>query len=288
MRISESRIRRIIREEMVRETKHRFPSGNMMLRGRPADINFDYGMRNRLDPDYNTEDDMSQWATIPAAPGSPSDTMGYRDQEKDVLKLNPKVVASKIIDSWGAKDTLGMLEILKADAGNDEDYHDAMVWMYTALKTAVDIDMDPAGRDHTPSEKKWIESVVGETYRQASAHAGRRGGFDPRQSMGRHFGPPVKGMNEIRRIVRGETHRSLVEMRGPEAPMRVFETIRSICEEALMNKSLGVSPRIADDYEQQIKDELRKLGGHQDLGGDAEWDPDRHGFGGRMPSRRRS
>lgn len=212
MRISESRIRRIIREEMVRETKHRFPAGNMMLRGRPADINFDYGMRNRLDPDYNAEDDMSQWATIPAAPGSPSDTMGYRDQENDVLKLSPKVVASKIIDAWGAKDTLGMLEILKADAGNDEDYHDAMVWMYAALKTAVDIDMDPAGRDHTPSEKKWIESVIGETYRQASNRVGARG-FDPRRSMGRHFGPPVKGMNEsrIRRIIQEEARRALRE-----------------------------------------------------------------------------
>jgi hypothetical protein len=88
--------------------------------------------------------------------------------------------------------------------------------------------------------------------------------------------------SRIRRIIQEEAQRSLVEMRGPAAPMRVFETIRSICDEALMNKSLGISPRIADDYEQQIKEELRKLHGHQDLGGDAEWDPDKHGFGGSM------
>jgi len=90
--------------------------------------------------------------------------------------------------------------------------------------------------------------------------------------------------SKVRRIVQDEIRQRLVEMRGPAPASRVFEAIRNICEEALMNKSLGVSPRIAEDYEQQIKNELMKLGGYQDLGGDTEWDPDRHGFGGRMRS----
>jgi hypothetical protein len=89
--------------------------------------------------------------------------------------------------------------------------------------------------------------------------------------------------SRIRRIIQEEAQRSLVEkVVRPRPPMRVFETIRSICDEALMNKSLGVSPRIADDYEQQIKDELRKLHGHPALGGDAELDLDKYGFGAKI------
>ncbi len=211
MRITGGQLRQIIREELLRETTYRFPTGNKMLRGRTADITYDHGMRQTLDPAYNAEEDMSHWAAIPAAPGSPSDTMGFRDQEEDLLKMDPKVVAAKIIRTWGSEDTLNALDILKGGFGSDEDYHEAMIWLEDMLKTTVRMNPDPYNRNLTPREKSWIERTIGETYRQA-AEAEGTGGFNPQLTPGRHFGPKVPGVNETRRISRNE----LLESGAPQ------------------------------------------------------------------------
>lgn len=75
----------------------------------------------------------------------------------------------------------------------------------------------------------------------------------------------------------------LQEMRGPRPAQQVFNEIRSICDEALMNKSLGIKPSVADSYAKDILRKLDELVGSQNIGDDTSWDPDKHGFGSFRP-----
>jgi len=75
----------------------------------------------------------------------------------------------------------------------------------------------------------------------------------------------------------------LQEMRGPRPAQQVFNEIRSICDEALMNKSLGVKPSMADSYAKDIRRKLDELVSSQNIGDDTSWDPDKHGFGSFKP-----
>lgn len=75
----------------------------------------------------------------------------------------------------------------------------------------------------------------------------------------------------------------LQEMRGPRPAQQVFNEIRSICDEALMNKSLGIKPSVADGYAKDIHRKLDELIGSQSIGDDTSWDPDKHGYGSFRP-----
>ena len=60
--------------------------------------------------------------------------------------------------------------------------------------------------------------------------------------------------------------------------MRVFETIRSICDEALMNKSFGMPGRVTDGY----VEDLNKLIRYFQFGGQTG-SIDDVGYGARNP-----
>lgn len=122
------------------------------------------------------------------------------------------------------------------------------------------------------------ESRVGRQSRdqEATAAAGQRSQSDLARRKIKSFDPdtgkPI--YTEVR----------LQEMRGPRHDVQqVFNEIMSICNEALMNKSLGIKPSVADGYAKDIHRKLDELIGSQSIGDDTSWDPDKHGYGSFRP-----
>ena len=203
MRITDRQLRQIIREELLRETHYRFPINRGMgpgsLRGKRVDIVHDHGAKRLLDPDYNEREDFSRFAGVmDAPPDSPSDTLGFRDQEADVLKLNTKEVAEHMLNEWGYEDTVYALQSLMnpADTEQGDEAQESSHELMSDLLSHFHVKLDPVNREFTPAEKRWYMRVLGDVNR-----LGRRGAEMPAYRDTRTIvdGPGYNDINETRR-----------------------------------------------------------------------------------------
>lgn len=187
MKITRNQLRQIIKEELLRETQHRFPinrgSGAGSLRGKGVDIVHDFGSKRLLDPDYNERDDFSRFAGVmDAPPGAPSDTLGYRDQEADVLSLDTKEVAESMLNDWGYEDTVHTLSCLMNPEPTEqgEEDQEAAHELMQDLLSHFNVKLDPVNRDLSPAEQHWYAKVLGDVNRLGRRGAGMPGYRDTR------------------------------------------------------------------------------------------------------------
>ena len=187
MRITARQLRQIIREEILREATHRFPINRGMgagtLRGKRVDIVHDHGAKQLLDPDYNERDDFSRFAGVMDAPSdAPSDTLGYRDQEADVLMLDTKEVAESMLNAWGYEDTIHALSSLMNPKPTEQGFEDqeAAHELMKDLLGEFNVQLDPVNRVLSPDEKRWYAKVLGDVNRIGRRVSGMPGYRDTR------------------------------------------------------------------------------------------------------------
>jgi hypothetical protein len=132
------------------------------------------------------------------------------------------------------------------------------------VKLALDA-LDPAQL----AAAKWLQVILNEINNEAVGAEMLRGRNVAFADTARRMGQEAQVMRDRQKIVSydpdtgkpvyGEgRRRDLSEGRSPSS---VFEEIRDICDEALMNKSLGVKAGMATSYKLQIMRALSNLSG---------------------------
>ena len=88
--------------------------------------------------------------------------------------------------------------------------------------------------------------------------------------------------SKVRQIVREEVG-SLQEMIAPGYlhPQEMFQDIKDLVDEALMNKSFGMKGRVTDNYISDLNKLIHRMnyGGQLNVRDGEQWDEDKHGFG---------
>ena len=105
------------------------------------------------------------------------DSPDWDDQWNQMLNLDMKEVAYKMIYAWGADDILDLIDIITnqpqfADMTlqQSEDLDEAFMMFQDLLETAgTGLTMDPEGRRLTRREKQWFDMLMDEIREQAAS-----------------------------------------------------------------------------------------------------------------------